>query len=231
MFYFQGTRKPDFSSLNRVVDYDEYWRDRGLKINDSLKKRESLIKQIIPKGSKVIDIGCGNSRLPLDLKKKGCDVTVADISRKVLKNFLEEGLSTKVIDLVQIKSEDITLSADYIILSEVLEHIPNPEEVVKTLSNEAKFLIITIPNSAFYRYRFHLMFRGRFFTQWVHHPSEHLRYWSHIDFLDWLKGMNCEVVEVKASNGFTFFGLFSDLKNVWKNMFGHQIIYVAREKE
>jgi len=78
-----------------------------------------------------------------------------------------------------------------------------------------------LPNSAFYRYRIGLMFKGRFFTQWLYHPSEHLRYWSHIDFLDWLKALNFNIIEFKSSNG-------PFLKNIWPNMFGNQICYLVK---
>jgi len=50
-----------------------------------------------------------------------------------------------------------------------------PEDVIKKMSKISKFLVITIPNSAFYRFRLQLLF-GRFLKQWVLHPSEHLRF-------------------------------------------------------
>jgi hypothetical protein len=68
------------------------------------------------------------------------------------------------------------------------------------------------------------MFGWRFFTQWKSHPSEHLRYWSHKDFLDWLSAMNLDVVRAKASNGF-------ELKDIWQNLFGHQICYLTKKRK
>jgi methionine biosynthesis protein MetW len=222
---FHYTRKPDWHAV-KEVDYDEYWRSRGLEINKALKEREVLMLDRIPKGAAVLDIGCGNSRLPIALKEKGVQVTVADISREVLKLFASHGVPTHQLDLATITDQELG-HYDYIILSEVLEHTTNPEVVVQTLRAHTKTFLITVPNSAFYRYRFHLMFAGRFFTQWVHHPSEHVRFWSYVDFCEWLEALDLAVDETVASNGFSFFGTLPFLKNMWKNLFGHQILYAC----
>lgn len=224
MNYFSGTRKPDFRNISNL-DYDAYWHTRGFHINEKLKERESIIVGYIPVGASVLDIGCGNSLLPVSLQKKGCSVTVGDISTVVLDGYREKGIETLVVDLERIHDDSLLAAYDYIILSEVLEHTRNPEEIIQKLKRHTKHFVLTIPNSAFYRYRFHLLFQGRFFTQWVSHPSEHLRFWSHRDFMDWIRDMGLVVERAESSNGFSFFGLFPGLKNAWKNLFGHQIVY------
>jgi methionine biosynthesis protein MetW len=224
MFYFNGTRKPDFSSISNL-DYDNYWKDRGFSINKSLKEREQIILKEIPPGSTVLDLGAGNSKLPIALKEKGCEVIVGDISDEVLKGFLKHNISTFHINLEEVTKMKFDRNFDYIILSEVLEHIRNPEEILLSLKPYTKYFFLTIPNSAFYRYRFHLMFRGRFFTQWVYHPSEHLRFWSHIDFLEWLRALDLNVIYSKSSNGLSLFKI--PLYQWMPNLFGHQICYVA----
>lgn len=224
MSYFSGTRKPDFRNISHL-DYDAYWRSRGFHLNETLKERETIIAALIPVGASVLDIGCGNSLLPVVLRDKGCSVTVGDISTIVLAEYKQRGIKTLEVDIENIREGFLSTTYDYIILSEVLEHTRNPEEIIQRLKKHTKHFIFTIPNSAFYRYRFHLLFQGRFFTQWVAHPSEHLRFWSHIDFMDWIRAMELTVDRTESSNGFSFFGLFPGLKNIWKNLFGHQIVY------
>lgn len=227
MFKFVGGRKPDFSNI-KILDYDDYWRHRGFEVNKKLKEREEIIIDAISAGSKVIDIGCGNSLMPIKLKEKGCQVSVADSSSVVLAGFSKFGLTGLSIDLEDLNTLNLTENYDWIIMSEVLEHLRYPEEVIKKIKSKTKNFAITVPNSAFYRYRLHLMFKGRFLTQWVYHPSEHLRYWSHSDFLDWLDALGLKVDKVVASNGLSFFGFLPWLKNIWPNMFGHQIVYLCR---
>ena len=229
MFKFVGGRRPDFSNI-KILNYDDYWRHRGFEINKKLKEREEIILAAIPAGSKVIDIGCGNSLMPIKLKDKGCQMVVADSSTVVLAGFKKFGLIEVQINLEDLETVNLTENYDWIIMSEVLEHLRFPEEVIKKLKSNTKNFALTVPNSAFYRYRFQLMFKGRFLTQWVYHPSEHLRYWSHCDFLDWLKALGLEVERVVPSNGLSLGGLLPWLKNIWPNMFGHQIVYLCRVK-
>lgn len=220
MFQFNGTRKPDFSKIEDI-DYEGYWRDRGFALRSKLLEREQIFFDWIPKGSKVLDIGCGNSRLGFELKtKKKCSVTAIDVTTLVTQNLNVMGIAAFVAD---IDSSDFEVGGqfDYTIISETLEHLKFPERLMKKVIPHTSSFVLSVPNSAFYRYRFWLMFRGRFFTQWRYHPSEHLRYWSHIDFLDWLKALDLEVVQFHSSNGFQF-------KDTWPNLFGHQICYLAR---
>jgi len=221
MFYFSHSPHRNFPT--HTIDYDGYWKDRGFSINKKLKEREVIMLEHISKGSRVLDIGCGNSLLPLKLKEKGCTVSVADISSIVLAEFKKHGLGTLQLDLEKTETLKLASSYDYIILSEVLEHTRNPEEILLTLKPYTANFILTVPNSAFYRYRLHLLFTGRFLRQWVHHPSEHLRYWSHTDFLDWLQALGFSVSKSVASNGLDIFGL--KFFQYFPNLFGHQICY------
>lgn len=229
MFSSPWIRKPDFRGI-QTLDYDAYWDARGWSVAGKLKPREKIMLELIPKGARVIDIGCGNSLLPLKLKEKGVDVTVADVSERVLAGYRGKGIEGISLNLERIQTTALPGTFDYIILSEVLEHTKNPEEIVSVLKKHTKCFVITIPNSAAYVFRYGLMFRGRFFTQWVMHPSEHLRFWSHIDFLDWISAMGLTLEKAVVSDGFTVRGLLPKLPNIWKNFLAFRIVYVCSTK-
>lgn len=216
-----------FPNIGRL-DYSDYWRSRGFALQPKLKEREVMTLGLIPKGASVLDVGCGNSRLPVELKRKGCEVVVADLSPIVLDAFRQKGIAGMTLDLDSISRASIVGNFDYIILSEVLEHTRNPEEVLKALTMHTKRFVLTVPNSAFYPFRFQLFFAGRFFKQWVYHPSEHLRFWSHRDFLDWLHALGFVVEYARPSNGLSVKGFAPFLKYLWPNLLGHQIVYVCR---
>jgi len=218
---------PRFPKIGKI-DYSDYWRDRGFQINSRLKEREVIMQHLVPRGSKVFDIGCGNSRLPIVLaKEKACTVTVGDVSPIVLDGFRAAGIGAQVIDLSRIGEAQVDSSYDIIIMSEVLEHMANPEEIIQKLTPHTKRFLLTIPNSAFYPFRLRLFFGGRFLKQWVHHPSEHVRFWSHSDFLEWLGVQGLSVEQAIPSNGLSVRGLFPWLKDFLPNLFGHQIVYLC----
>lgn len=220
MFRFHGSRKPNFEKIKRI-SYDDYWRERGFSMRSKLMEREVIFFDWIAAGSKVLDVGCGSSRLLFELKnQKQCQVSGLDVSPLVVESLQQAGVNAFVAN-IEDPAFDLTDHYQYIVCSETLEHLSQPEELIAKMKAHADYLVLSVPNSAFYRYRLGLLFRGRFFTQWMSHPSEHLRYWSYTDFLDWLKAMGLTVIKTKASNGF-------ELKGIWPNMFGHQICYLAK---
>jgi hypothetical protein len=83
--------------------------------------------------------------------------------------------------------------ADYIILSEVLEHLPNPEALLTRLRDRFnRRLLIDIPNTGAMNDRLRLLF-GRFPKQWVFHPAEHLRFWTVKDFMHLCRQLGYEI--------------------------------------
>jgi methionine biosynthesis protein MetW len=227
MFYFVGSRKPSFKDISRI-DYDQYWLARGFELRSKLMAREKICFGWIKPNSSVLDVGCGNSRLLFELKnKKNCKVFALDCSALVIDSLNQKNdIPGQVIDITKSDFEFVKEKEyDYIILNEVLEHLANPEEVINKLKTKSRCLIISIPNTGYYRYRLNLMFNGRFPTQWYKHPSEHLRFWTHKDFLIWLDDLGFDLMDCRTSDGFHFF------KNHWKNIFGHLISYLVKIKE
>lgn len=209
-------------------DYEAYWGKRDVEIRKKLLDREEIFFNWIAPESRVLDAAAGNSLLPQILKeRKNCSVTIYDISKKAVESQKGQGVLAEIADL---SSDAFHLwhDYDYVILSEILEHLPFPEKLIKKIVPRAKFLVISVPNSAFYRFRAQVAFGGRFMRQWVAHPSEHLRFWSHTDFLEWLSALGLEVVETKASNGLDVGPL--KIYRWFPNIFGHQMVYLCKKR-
>ena len=225
MHQFEWTRKPNFRDI-KYFDYDEYWKQFGVRLRGKLRQREDIFIDWIAPGSKVLDLACGNSPLLLELKKrKNCRVEGVEVSELIAAEQRKAGVPVRIAD-VSDDSFGLDRDYDYIIMSEILEHLVFPERLLMKLRKKTKYMVISIPNSAFYRFRLSLLFRGRFFTQWAWHPAEHIRYWSHTDFLDWLKGLGFNSVEAKASNGLTLGPV--KLYERWPNLCGFQICYLVK---
>ena len=201
------------------MDYDEYWQSRG---KHSFQPRYKLMAGLIDKGASVLDIGCGDGFLLEYLTRindvKGYGI---DISTEAINFAKSRDVSAEVADVFE---WEINQDYDYIIISEFLEHISNPENLIKKFRSRCnKALLISVPNIGFYQHRLRLLF-GRFPIQWVLHPAEHLRFWTVIDFRDWTRQLGLEVIKVQSSNGVPF------LHRYWPNLFGNQIVYLVRSK-
>ena len=66
---------------------------------------------------------------------------------------------------------------------------------------------------------------GRFPLQWLAHPGEHLRFWTHVDFLWWANCLGYRVQTAIPYQGTPF------LKRLWPNLFASGIVYVLEFKE
>jgi methionine biosynthesis protein MetW len=179
--------------------------------------------QIIEPGSTVLDVGCGEGLLLEYLTKnraiKGYGV---DISHEAAKLAETRGIVIKVTDILAWEIEE---KYDYIILSEVIEHLANSEQVIVKLSKHfRKAMIVSVPNIGYYQHRLRLLF-GRFPIQWNWHPSEHLRFWTVVDFKAWIQELGLAVVKVESSNGLPL------LHRYLPNLFGNQVVFIIHSTD
>lgn len=132
-------------------DYEGY-RDQLSKSEEHLISpfKLRLIDRLIDEGSSVLDIGCGDGTLLHHLANaRNVQGQGIEISEKAIELARLKGIK---VDRVSITEEDFKLDGtyDYMILSEVLEHLPKPEEVMQRVKGRfTKHLIITLPNSGF----------------------------------------------------------------------------------
>jgi 2-polyprenyl-3-methyl-5-hydroxy-6-metoxy-1,4-benzoquinol methylase len=109
------------------------------------------LKQHLPHGATVLDVGCGNGIIARGLGKEGFNVYGIDISEKAIEK------ARILTDIPNVRFDVIsaeTLVADgnryhAIICSEVLEHLNQPEKLLDVLYQSLTddgVLIVTVPN-------------------------------------------------------------------------------------
>lgn len=213
-------KKYNYSKLN----YDEYWEKKGsvdiLRLNPFQEYRANYIIQNIEDNSTMLDIGTGEANI---LKKiitsKKINATGSDISDHAKDRLNSIGIEHLKLDLSDVESIRNINNFDYIIILEVLEHIPNSEEVlVELLKKTNKALFYSFPNTGFFIDRLRLLF-GRFPQQWHHHPSEHLRFWTYKD-VKWMH-KNLKISEYSTIQTYAGIPL---LNKILKNLFAEAII-------
>ena len=201
--------------------YDTYWTKRN---DGGNRYRYKIFMSWIKDGSKVLDIGCGDGFLGALLNdKRNCDVTGLDISEVALNKAKEKGLKTVLANIEEpLPFEDN--SFDYVIGSEVIEHIPYSEQLLAEMRRVSKHsILLSIPNTAYWKYRLQLL-GGRFPKQWVFEPYEHLRFWSIGDFKKILSSLSLGVEALKAGSGRRY------LRDIWPNLFAEQVCFKVSKK-
>ncbi len=175
------------------TDYDTYWADRETPkkqpaLNSYQKFRADWILSRISPEDKILDIAAGTGVMQAYFLERGFKNLVA------LENstYCVEQLKTLGIEVIEKSVSDSAAleslpAVDVIILSEILEHLSNPEQVLLTLRQKArKAVFFSFPNTGYYAERLRLL-GGKFPVQWKVYPGEHLRFWTLADLKHWLR--------------------------------------------
>lgn len=128
--------------------------------NSNIKLQEKHIFCIInTSGKKILDLGCGNGNIALELKKKGFEVQGIDISEKSKEICEKKGIDVKILDMATQKLPFKDNFFDTVIISDVLEHIFDPEFILKEARRVSKHkIIITTPNFSSLSQRLSVLF-------------------------------------------------------------------------
>lgn len=120
---------------------------------------KNTLKNHLPEGSVVLDVGCGNGVISRSLGALGYKVLGIDVSEKAIAKAVQlntfSNVQFKVLSAEQLVAEGKKYNA--VICSEVLEHLNKPGDLLKTLYKSLSddgFLIVTVPNGNGPRERF-----------------------------------------------------------------------------
>lgn len=129
---------------------------------DLLRADLRLITEMVPEGSRVLDLGCGDGSLMAHLRdEKGCTVRGVDLSPEDIAESLARGLSVVQTDLDEGLSGYADGSFDFVVLSQTLQVVRRPAFVLREMLRVGGRGIVTFPNFGHWRVRGYLAFRGR----------------------------------------------------------------------
>ena len=120
------------------------------------------IARLVRPGARVLDVGCGEGEL-LDLlrREKGVDARGLEIGADGVAACLARGLSVMQGDADSDLREFAPDAFDYAILSQTLQAVRRPREVLADLLRLAERAIVSFPNFGHWRVRASLLARGR----------------------------------------------------------------------
>ncbi|WP_315722033.1 MULTISPECIES: methionine biosynthesis protein MetW [unclassified Bradyrhizobium] len=119
-----------------------------------------LVAGMVERGSKVLDIGCGDGDLLQLLESRGIDGRGIELSREGVNHCVAKGLAVVQgdadTDLVDYPDD----AFDYVILSQTLQATRQPKVVLENLLRIGRRAIVTFPNFGFWRLRLQLLVGG-----------------------------------------------------------------------
>lgn len=188
-----------------------------------------LIAGMIPDGARVLDVGCGDGEL-LDYlrREKNVDGRGIELSSNGVNASVAKGLSVIQGNAEEEISHFPDDSFDYVILSQTLQAMERPDRILKQLLRVGKRAIVSFPNFANWRCRFHLLMRGRMpVTKSLDYPwysTPNIHFCTIRDFVDLCKDLNIKIEQGMAVNSSGSKMFFNSM--LMSNLFGTQGLYV-----
>jgi len=146
----------------------------------SIRVDLQLIAGMVARGSRVLDVGCGDGELLQYLwKTKGVDGRGIELSQAGVNACVRNGLSVIQGDADADLKNYPSDAFDYVILSQTLQATYNPRTVLDHMARIGKRLIVSFPNFGYWRVRVSLFFQGRMPVtqnlpdQWYETPNIH----------------------------------------------------------
>ena len=162
--------------IEETLNYDEYYSATNLEVPEFIMKRvDEIISgfESYKKTNRLLDIGFGAGTILQVASRKGWDVSGQEVSSPAVEQARVQGFEAFCGNLSEAKYPDAYF--DVITCSEILEHVPNPQEIlleVARILRPGGLFWATTPSARGISYR--LM--G---TEWsVLSPPEHTQLYS-----------------------------------------------------
>lgn len=183
-------------------------------------------------GARVLDVGCGDGELLGYLvREKGVDGRGLELSMDGVRAGVARGLPIIQGDADTDLKDYPSDSFDYVILSQTLQAMRRPREVLDHLVRIGRHAIVSVPNFAYWRVRLYLMFRGRMpVTETLGHAwwdTPNIHFCTIADFIDLCRGLGV-VIEHGEILGAKGRPIPAAPDSLTSNLLGEQAVFLLR---
>lgn len=183
----------------------------------------------IPQSAKVLDLGCGDGSLLEMLRDtKGAEVFGIEIDQVNINSCIAKGIPVIQANLNDGLGDYGQHSFDYVILSETLQMIKNPEFLLSEMLRVGKVGVINFINIGYWYDRFQLLWSGRMPKnkqlphEWYNTPNIHLGTIKDFRAL-------CDEQGVKITKEFPTFHILPKLGNIYPNLLAKKCVFLVEK--
>lgn len=173
----------------------------------------------------VLDVGCGGGELGKELKAKFPSVKVygVDISPEAVREASKHLDGAEVLDLTAPWPENLfNTNFDLIVISEVLEHLFKPEELLLKIKDKfTSPVIITVPNVLFWKNRLNILLGHFTYTNTGLMDRGHIHFFSWPTFKDLITSTGFKITGTHHHAPTRVLGWF---KNIFPGLVSYQFI-------
>ena len=206
-----------------------------MNLHYSIRKDWDLIESLIDNKSTILDIGCGEGDLIQQLQNsRHADIRGVEINGELVRSAISKGLSVVQGNAEKDLSQYCDQSFDYVILSQTLQAMYNPKQVLNELLRIGAKTIVSFPNFGHWRIRAQLLFKGKMPVThelpyaWYDTPNIH--FFTLKDFLEMCRMSN---IFIERSIGLTSQGRQFEITShaLTSNLITNEAIFLLSRKK
>lgn len=173
----------------------------------NLRTDQRIVMEHVPRGSRVLDLGCGHGNLMRELMDhRDCTGTGVDVEPEAVLDAIGKGVPLIELDIDHELDHFSDNSYDVVVLSRVLQATYKPREVLAQMARVGSRCIVSVPNFGYYAHRWVLL-RGRMPMSdelphaWYDTPNIHLSTLSDLEDLFDVVGLRIRHRELLTPHG------------------------------
>jgi methionine biosynthesis protein MetW len=202
---------------------------------DAARVDHLLVADMVAKGARVLDVGCGDGAL-LELlqEERGVDARGIELSQRGVNGCVARGLSVIQGDADTDLDSYPARSFDYVILSQTLQATRAPKKVLDNMLRIGAKAIVSFPNFGYWKVRSQLFFKGRMPVTknlaYAWHDTPNIHFCTIADFVTLAKDLDASIEHAVALDSHGKKMGVSAHRGFW-NLFGEQGVFLlSRDK-